>query len=183
MPEEPTPGSPDEESTARDAEMIQAARREVKGVDGSSPRAQAETRAPDPSSSPPPDSFAGYKIVREVQRYLLDSVGCAFGGWRTRDWGMVRDLMRAEGGSKKCWLLGEGVKVAPLQAAFLNALAIRQFKVDRVVARDDVPFKLKRLLYSPSVQFHRFAFFPGGHGRSVFSQHKACHSDLVSTHW
>ncbi len=65
------------------------------------------------------------RVVREVQRYLLDSIGCAFGGWRTHDWGLVRDLVREEGGARKCHLLGEGTKVAPLQAAFLNSLAIR----------------------------------------------------------
>ncbi len=77
------------------------------------------------------------KVVREVQRYLLDSVGCAFGGWRTPDWGMVREMLREEGGAKKCWLLGEGVKVAPLQAAFLNALAIRALDYNDIYWQQD----------------------------------------------
>ncbi len=65
------------------------------------------------------------KVVREVRRYLLDSIGCAFGGWRTSDWRAVRDLAAQEGGARKCNLLGAGGKVAPLQAAMLNSLAIR----------------------------------------------------------
>ncbi len=65
------------------------------------------------------------KVVQAARRFLLDSLGCAFGGWRTGDWRIVRELVAAEGGRRVCHLLGEGTKVAPLQAAFLNALAIR----------------------------------------------------------
>ncbi len=65
------------------------------------------------------------RVVRAAQRFLLDSIGCAFGGSRTEDWRIVRELVRAEGGVRRCHLLGEGGKVAPLQAALLNSLAIR----------------------------------------------------------
>lgn len=65
------------------------------------------------------------KVVKTLHRFLLDSLGCAFGGWRTEDWKIVRSLIADEGGKKTCFLLGEGAKVSPLQAAFLNALAIR----------------------------------------------------------
>ena len=65
------------------------------------------------------------EVVNELRRYLLDSLGCAFGGSQTPDWGMVRDMIAEEGGAEKCTLFGEGVKVAPIQAAFLNALSVR----------------------------------------------------------
>ncbi|MDP6850062.1 MAG: MmgE/PrpD family protein [Planctomycetota bacterium] len=65
------------------------------------------------------------EVINELRRYLLDSIGCAFGGSRTPDWEILRDISKGEGGSEKCGLLGEGGKVAPLQAAFLNALSIR----------------------------------------------------------
>ena len=64
-------------------------------------------------------------VINELRRYLLDSIGCAFGGVQTPDWGILRGIAQDEGGSEKCALLGEGGKVAPLQAAFLNALSIR----------------------------------------------------------
>jgi 2-methylcitrate dehydratase len=65
------------------------------------------------------------EVVDQLRRYLLDSLGCAFGGSQTPDWGMVRDMIAQEGGSEKCTLFGEGGKVAPIQAAFLNALSVR----------------------------------------------------------
>ena len=64
-------------------------------------------------------------VIDELRRYLLDSLGCAFGGSSTPDWGLMRDIIRDEGGNEKCGLFGEGGKVAPQQAALLNALAIR----------------------------------------------------------
>ena len=77
------------------------------------------------------------KVLREVQRYLLDSIGCAFGGWRTHDWQIVRELSADEGGKKVCHLLGEGTKVSPLQAAFLNALAIRALDYNDIYWKQD----------------------------------------------
>ncbi|HEX9795284.1 MAG TPA: MmgE/PrpD family protein [Planctomycetota bacterium] len=77
------------------------------------------------------------KVLRETQRFLLDSIGCAFGGWRTRDWGIVRSVIAEEGGRKACRLLGEGAKVAPLQAAFLNALAIRALDYNDIYWKQD----------------------------------------------
>lgn len=72
-----------------------------------------------------------------LRRFLLDSLGCAFGGWRTPDWGMARDLVRAEGGVRKASLLGEGGKIAPLQAAFLNSLAIRALDYNDIYWQQD----------------------------------------------
>ena len=77
------------------------------------------------------------KVVREVRRYLLDSIGCAFGGWRTSDWRAVRDLAAQEGGARKCNLLGAGGKVAPLQAAMLNSLAIRALDYNDIYWQQD----------------------------------------------
>ncbi|KAA3607301.1 MAG: MmgE/PrpD family protein [Planctomycetota bacterium] len=65
------------------------------------------------------------EVVDALRRFILDSLGCAFGGWRSHDWGIVRSLIEDEGGKEVCNLLGQGGKVSPLQAAFLNALAIR----------------------------------------------------------
>lgn len=76
-------------------------------------------------------------VLREVGRFVLDSVGCAFGGWRTADWKIVRSLAEAEGGKKLCRLLGEGVKVTPTQAAFLNALAIRALDYNDIYWKQD----------------------------------------------
>ncbi len=72
-----------------------------------------------------------------LRRFLLDSIGCAFGGWRTHDWRMVRDLVAEEGGTARCHLFGEGDRVAPLQAAFLNALAVRALDYNDIYWKQD----------------------------------------------
>ncbi|TAH34654.1 MAG: DUF1016 family protein [Planctomycetota bacterium] len=76
-------------------------------------------------------------VLREVGRFVLDSIGCAFGGWRTPDWRIVRTLVEEEGGKKVCRLLGDGSKVAPTQAAFLNALAIRALDYNDIYWKQD----------------------------------------------
>jgi len=76
-------------------------------------------------------------VVNELRRYLLDSVGCAFGGSQTPDWGMVRAMTEKEGGNATCTLFGEGTKVAPLQAAFLNALAVRALDYNDIYWQQD----------------------------------------------
>ena len=60
------------DSAALDAEMIDAARREVEGADRPSSSGHVTLTTPGPSglpfSGPPPDSFTGYKIIREIHR-------------------------------------------------------------------------------------------------------------------
>ena len=60
-----------DETEKPDQEAIAAARREVKGVDGSTPPGQTETRAPEPSSSPPSDSSADYRIDVEFYDHVV----------------------------------------------------------------------------------------------------------------
>lgn len=76
-------------------------------------------------------------VLRDAGRFVLDSVGCALGGWRTEDWKIVRALADAEGGRKACRLLGDGGKVSPTQAAFLNALAIRALDYNDIYWQQD----------------------------------------------
>ena len=34
------------------------------------------------------------KVVHEVKRYLYDSIGCAYGGYHTKDVNILRDIYR-----------------------------------------------------------------------------------------
>ncbi len=76
-------------------------------------------------------------VVRQTGRLLFDALGCAFAGWRTPDWGMQREVAAEEGGRRVCRLLGAGDKVAPLQAALLNALAIRALDYNDIYWKQD----------------------------------------------
>ena len=37
-------------------------------------------------------------VINEVKRYLYDSIGCAYGGYHTKDVNILRDLYKNMGG-------------------------------------------------------------------------------------
>ena len=63
-------------------------------------------------------------VVHEVKRYLYDSVGCAYGGYHTRDVNIIRDIYRDMGGSKEATVIGFGDKVPAVNATLVNSLKI-----------------------------------------------------------
>ncbi|MCP5048256.1 MAG: MmgE/PrpD family protein, partial [bacterium] len=63
--------------------------------------------------------------VKEAKRYLLDSFGCALGGYGQHDVKIALDVMGELGGSGKTTVIGSGVKTDPVTATLLNALMVR----------------------------------------------------------
>ncbi|MDQ7086710.1 MAG: MmgE/PrpD family protein, partial [Acidobacteriota bacterium] len=54
------------------------------------------------------------QAVHQAKRYLLDSIGCALGGYRQHDVKIYLDLMQEVAGSGKATVIGSGEKVDPL---------------------------------------------------------------------
>ena len=48
------------------------------------------------------------EAINEVKRYLYDSVGCAYGGYHTKDVNILRGIYTEMGGKKEASLLGFG---------------------------------------------------------------------------
>ena len=67
----------------------------------------------------------GDKAVHEARRYLLDSLGCAFGGYRQEDAEIALHVLDEIGGKGASTIIGTGKKADPVTAALANALMVR----------------------------------------------------------
>jgi 2-methylcitrate dehydratase len=63
--------------------------------------------------------------VHEVKRYLLDSLGCAYGAVRSHECRMVEKVLREMGGREEASLIGSGAKLPVANAALYNSLLVR----------------------------------------------------------
>lgn len=79
----------------------------------------------------PPDAVA------EAKRFLLDSVGCAFGGYEAEDPQILLALTRELGGTPQATVLGSGEKTNVVNAAFLNALMVRALDYNDIYWEED----------------------------------------------
>jgi 2-methylcitrate dehydratase len=64
-------------------------------------------------------------VVHEVKRYLYDSVGCAYGGYHTKDVNILRDIYLDMGGKPEATLIGFGDRMPAVNATLVNSLMIR----------------------------------------------------------
>ncbi len=67
----------------------------------------------------------GDRAIHEARRFLLDSLGCAFGGLRQEDAEIALEVLDEIGGEGPATVLGTGKKTDPVTAALANALMIR----------------------------------------------------------
>jgi len=77
------------------------------------------------------------KVVNEVKRYLYDSVGCAYGGYHTRDVNILRDIYREMGGLPQATLFGFGDKIPAVNATLVNSLMIRALDFNDIYWKED----------------------------------------------
>ncbi len=79
----------------------------------------------------PPD------VVREVKRYLYDSVGCAFGGFNTRDVQIMRRVYRDMTGLPEASLFVSGEQIPAVSATLVNSLAVRALDFNDIYWKED----------------------------------------------
>jgi 2-methylcitrate dehydratase len=79
----------------------------------------------------------GERAVHEARRYLLDSLGCAFGGYRQEDARIALDVLREIGGTGAATVIGSGRKTDPVSAAFANALMVRVMDYNDIYWQQD----------------------------------------------
>lgn len=75
--------------------------------------------------------------VAEAKRFMLDSVGCAFGGYEAEDPGILLTLHRELGGTPQATILGSGDKTNVVEASFLNALMVRALDYNDIYWEED----------------------------------------------
>jgi len=77
------------------------------------------------------------KVVGEVKRYLYDSVGCAYGGYHTRDVNILRDIYTGMGGKEEATLIGFGDKMPAVNATLVNSLMVRALDFNDIYWKED----------------------------------------------
>jgi 2-methylcitrate dehydratase len=77
------------------------------------------------------------EVINEVKRYLYDSIGCAYGGYYTKDVNILRDIYKGMGGKEEATLLGFGDKIPAVNATLVNSLMIRALDFNDIYWKED----------------------------------------------
>jgi len=77
------------------------------------------------------------KVVKEVKRYLYDSIGCAFGGYHTKDVNILRDIYKDMEGKPEATLIGFGDKLPAVNVSLVNSLMIRSLDFNDIYWKED----------------------------------------------
>jgi len=75
--------------------------------------------------------------VREAKRFLLDSLGCALGGFQQHDVQVALQVLRENGGQGPSTVIGTGHWTDPISASFLNALMVRVMDYNDIYWKQD----------------------------------------------
>ncbi len=77
------------------------------------------------------------EAVREAKRYLLDSLGCALGGFQQHDVKIALDVLEEHGGKGPATVIGTGRSMDPITASLLNALMVRVMDYNDIYWKQD----------------------------------------------
>jgi 2-methylcitrate dehydratase len=75
--------------------------------------------------------------VHEAKRYLLDSIGCALGGFLQHDVKIALEVLGEHGGAGPATVIGTGAKTDPVSASLLNALMVRVMDYNDIYWKQD----------------------------------------------
>jgi 2-methylcitrate dehydratase len=77
------------------------------------------------------------KAIHEARRYLLDSLGCALGGYRQADARIALDVLNEIGGVGPATVIGSGKKTDLVSATLANALMVRAMDYNDIYWQQD----------------------------------------------
>ncbi len=77
------------------------------------------------------------EAVYQAKRFLLDSVGCALGGYQQNDVKIALAVLDEIGGSGKATVIGTGRRIDPVSASLANALMIRCMDYNDIYWKQD----------------------------------------------
>jgi 2-methylcitrate dehydratase len=77
------------------------------------------------------------KVINEVKRFLYDSIGCAFGGYNTKDVNILRDIYKNMEGKPEATLIGFGDKLPAVNVSLVNSLMIRALDFNDIYWKED----------------------------------------------
>ena len=76
-------------------------------------------------------------VVETTKKYLYDSIGCAFGGYHTKDVNILKDIYVNMGGKEEVTLIGFGKKIPAVNATLVNSLMIRALDFNDIYWKED----------------------------------------------
>ena len=79
----------------------------------------------------------GDAAIREARRYLLDTLGCALGGYQQEDAEIALDVLDEVSGSGPATVLGSGKRMDPVSASLANALLVRVMDYNDIYWQQD----------------------------------------------
>jgi len=77
------------------------------------------------------------EAVYQAKRFLLDSLGCALGGYRQHDVGIALSVLKEIAGSGPATVIGSGSRTDPVSASLANALMIRVMDYNDIYWKQD----------------------------------------------
>jgi 2-methylcitrate dehydratase len=77
------------------------------------------------------------EAVREAKRYLLDSLGCALGGYRQHDVTIALSVLDEIAGPGPATVIGSGKRIDPVSASLANALMVRVMDYNDIYWQQD----------------------------------------------
>ena len=77
------------------------------------------------------------EAIREAKRYLLDSLGCALGGYQQHDVKIALEVLEENGGSGPATVIGTGRQMDAVSASLLNALMVRVMDYNDIYWKQD----------------------------------------------
>ncbi len=75
--------------------------------------------------------------VYQAKRFLLDSLGCALGGYRQHDVRIAMEVLRETGARGPCTVIGSGTRMDPVSASLANALMVRCMDYNDIYWKQD----------------------------------------------
>lgn len=77
------------------------------------------------------------EVVETTKKYLYDSIGCAYGGYHTKDLNILRDIYKNMGGKEEATVIGFGEKIPAVNATLVNSLMIRALDFNDIYWKED----------------------------------------------
>ncbi len=77
------------------------------------------------------------EAVYQAKRFLLDSLGCALGGYQQHDVTIALEVLNEIAGRGRATLIGSGATMDPVSAALANALMIRCMDYNDIYWKQD----------------------------------------------
>ncbi len=77
------------------------------------------------------------EAIYQAKRYLLDSIGCALGGYQQHDVKIALDVMQEIAGPGPCTVIGTGERLDAVSASLLNGLMIRCMDYNDIYWKQD----------------------------------------------